>query len=84
MGNLPKKRKKIIALMYCLGFVLDVGSGRGNHYKFKHPTRQPVVENQRPFITIPRHDFDHGNLHNMIERQLMCFGFSKDEVKQCC
>jgi predicted RNA binding protein YcfA (HicA-like mRNA interferase family) len=84
MGNLPRKSLEIRKVLECLGFVLDVGSGRGGHYKYKHPTRVPIVDNQRPFITIPRHDFEHGNLHTIIERQLMCFGFTKKEIKNCC
>ncbi|OGJ22224.1 MAG: hypothetical protein A3J60_02235 [Candidatus Pacebacteria bacterium RIFCSPHIGHO2_02_FULL_46_9] len=84
MGNLPRKRKEIIAVLECLGFILDVGTGRGGHYKYRHPNKVPIVDNQRPFIMIPRHDFEHGNLHQIIERELMCFGFSKNEIKVCC
>lgn len=84
MGNLPRKTNEIIKVLECLGFRLDLGKGRGGHYKYKHPSRVPIVANQPPFITIPRHNFDNGRLHKEIERELRCFGFTKEEIKNCC
>ena len=83
MGSFPRKRQEILAVLHCLGFQLDYTSGRGDHYKFIHPTRRPIVANQPPFIMVPRHDVEHGHLAEIIKRELLCFGFSKKEIKDC-
>lgn len=84
MVKLPTKTKSIIRVLECLGFRLDVGSGRGDHYKYIHSSKKPVVSNQPPFIMIPKHPFDHGKLNEIIKSELTAFGFSKDEIKRCC
>lgn len=82
--KLPTKRLRIIALLRCLGFVEQSNSGRGDHIKFIHPSRNPIVQNQPPFIMVPRHDFEHGRFGNVIHRELVGFGFSKKEINDCC
>ncbi len=84
MVRLPTKTKGIIRVLQCLGFNLDVGSGRGDHYKYIHPYKKPAVTNQRPFIMVPKHSFDHGKLNEIIKSELVAFGFSKDEIRKCC
>lgn len=83
MVKFPTKTKDIVRILICLGFKLNIGSGRGDHYKYIHPTRKPVVANQRPFIMVPKHQFDHGKLNEIIKSELTAFGFSKDEIKKC-
>lgn len=84
MKGFPTKYKDLIRLLLILGFTENVASGRGGHFKYTHPTRQPLVTNQRPFIMVPRHNFEHGNFHRIIKRELKAFGFSEKEIKEAC
>ena len=81
---LPRKFKDLSKVLECLGFRLKVNSGRGGHYKYTHPNRSPIVQNQRPFIMLPRHNFDHGKLNKIVKIELKYFGFSEKEIEDCC
>lgn len=83
MKGFPTTQKGLIALLECLGFKVDVNSGRGDHYKFVHPKRTPLVQNQPPFIMIQRHECS-GSYPKIIKQELVAFGFSKNELKTCC
>ena len=84
MGTFPTKRNDIVTLLKNLGFVLDLGTGRGGHYKFVHPSRVPIVANQRPFIILPKHTIENSSLNKVIKSELRYFGFTNEEIKKAC
>lgn len=82
MKGFPTSQKGLIDLLERLGFKVDVSSGRGGHYKYIHPTRKPVVQNQPPFIMMQRHECETG-YPEIIKQELVAFGFTKEELKSC-
>ncbi len=64
-----------------LGFIIDEKMGKGSHSIAKHPSRKPTdITVQRPFITIPNKREYYVPARNGFIKQVMLFGFSKDEV----
>jgi len=66
-----------------LGFSIDEKMGKGSHAIAKHPLKKPTdLSIQRPFITIPnKKEYYMPTRHGFI-KQVMLFGFSKEEVME--
>lgn len=70
-----------------LGFEIDESRGKGGHSLGKHPTKTNGSK-FRPFVTI-KGDREYGdpNFRGAIVREIMAFGFTREEVINaidCC
>lgn len=81
--RLPNNTKECIRLLEHLGFVQKKRIGKGGHqYKYIHPYRKNICPNERPFIIIPSRFYKQ--LAENIYKKLLCFEFSKEEIKEAC
>jgi hypothetical protein len=66
-----------------LGFEKKRGIGRGKHpEKYLHPTRQNLVEGDKPFILVTHEYFDANGQRLM--KRLQHWGFTKNELELAC
>jgi len=82
MGSIPtfgeRQAKKGLKL---LGFEIFDDRGKGGHSLAKHPTRIPDPARQRANIAIPhRKDFGDPRFRNDFIKEVMAFGFSREDV----
>ena len=81
--KLPNNTKECIRLLEFLGFIQKKRIGKGNHqYKYIHPVRKNICPDERPFIIIPTKYYKL--LSEKIYKKLLCFEFSKEELKKAC
>ncbi len=81
--KIPNSTKECIRLLESLGFVQKTRIGKGKHqYKYIHPFRKNICPNERPFIIIPTKFYKI--LAQEIYKKLLCFEFSKKEIKEAC
>lgn len=81
--QLPNNTKECIRLLEYLGFVRKKRIGKGGHqYKYIHPKRRNICPNERPFIIIPSRFYKQLSEH--IYKKLLCFEFSKKEIRDAC
>ncbi len=81
--RIPNSTKECIRLLEFLGFVRKRRTGKGNHqYKYIHPSRRNICPAERPFIIIPTKFYKL--LAEKIYKKLLCFEFSKEEIKKAC
>ncbi|MFA7628519.1 MAG: hypothetical protein WCY37_03910 [Candidatus Dojkabacteria bacterium] len=58
-----------------------VGAG-GHQYKYKHPLNRNSCPDRPPFIIVPTKFYKP--YQTDILEALICFGFSRDEIKDAC
>ncbi len=76
-------RKQAEKGLKILGFEIYEDRGKGGHGLAKHPTRKPDPLRQIANITIPHTKnkaFDDPNLRSDFVKEVMAFGFTKEQV----
>lgn len=72
--------KKLVRALFKLGFVIDEKRGKGSHIIATHTIRKQLDTRLRPFITIPQRKEFYPPSRNSLVKEIMTFGFSKEEV----
>lgn len=73
-------RNELVRCLTRLGFVIDESKGKGAHAKAIHPTRQAVNE-QAPYVIVRRlKEYKDPNFRSQIVKEILSFGFSKEEI----
>lgn len=84
MASIPVfGRREAEKALKILGFDIYEDRGKGGHGLAKHPLRKPDPLRQIANITIPHvkgKSYDNPDLRNDFVKEIMAFGFSKDEV----
>lgn len=75
--------KNIRKFLMCCGFVERVGSGRGGHDKFVHPTNSPIAINLPRCVMVPRHNITK-RLAREIRKEVKWFGVDEQVIERCC
>ena len=79
----PRSNTACVALLELLGFKKKRGIGRGKHpEKYVHPTRQNLVEGDKPFVLITHEFFDANGQRLM--KKLQNWGWTKEELELAC
>lgn len=79
----PTKPREFERCLLRLGFTRNYRVGQGDHVAtYGFPGRKPTPP-QIPLITIP-HKMDDPDFRKVLVKQIMAFGFSKNEVMRAC
>jgi len=80
----PDDRAALLKLLYCLGFIEKLKTGRKRHpIKLVHPLRKPSKTNcsdQPPFIIIP-YKVNENQIRYVL-KEVKCWGFSEKDMEK--